>query len=243
MRELPILLNGDMVRATMVGTKTMTRRPITKHTPELVTSLRDPDLSWWRVQTDKHSYMSLMGNATPEEQLEFCKDVAKTFNPFGAPGDLLYVRETCRAEELESGRDGVRYLADNTFIEIENSTEASDHWLEMWAYRHGEGLTVPSIHMPKWATRTWLRNTGVKVERVQDISEDDADAEGFAGDIPSRWLPDIFWRRAEDGGDYYGQFSIPQCYGILWDSIYAKRSLGWDVNPWVWATSYEVIER
>lgn len=197
MRELPILLNGDMVRATLDGRKTMTRRPITKHAPEWAVSPVS-GAGHWRVETDKYSFTSwIMG--TSEYQLEHAKGFARRYNPLGAVGDLLYVRETCRAEELACGLDGIRYLADNAFIEIENSVEASDRWFDMWGYRGGEGLTVPSIHMPKWATRTWLRVTGVKVEKRPYISEEDAIAEGFesAEEFTAWWenqYPGMDWR-------------------------------------------------
>ena len=212
MKELPMLLNGHGVRATMAGTKTMTRRPVK---PQPVCTLGGQrgilpagSIAMWHGWPHK----VCVGGAQPVR------------NPHGVPGDLLYVRETCRAEELDSGLDGIRYLADDAFVEIENSIEASNRWTEMYHYRGGEGATVPSIHMPKWAARTWLRVTGVKVERVQGITHDDAVAEGF----------DCYHENYECAFDGFRE---------VWDSIYAKRGMGWDVNPWCWATSYEVTER
>ena len=77
----------------------------------------------------------------------------------------------------------------------------------------------PSIHMPRWASRILLEVTEVRVERVQDISEEDARVEGA----------DCVALRCENVPTYRAGFSA------LWDSINAKRGLGWDANPWVWA--------
>jgi len=203
MRELPCLMNGEMVRATLAGTKTMTRRPVKPQPPEGST---------W----DDESRLFVLGGS---------RLGVMRHNPLGVPGDLLYVRETCRAEELSSGLDGIRYLADDAFIEIEDSPEAGERWSALYRYRHGEGLTVPSVHMPKWAARLWVRNTGVRVERMQDITEEDAFAEGINTGAPYE----------------YGE--AVDCFRALWDSIYAKKSLGWDSNCWVWVTSYEVVKR
>jgi len=78
----------------------------------------------------------------------------------------------------------------------------------------------PSIHMPRWASRITLEITGVRMERVQNILERDAEAEGVHP-TPEFW-PDPHRHAFE----------------LLWDSIYAKRGLGWDVNPWVWALEF-----
>jgi hypothetical protein len=79
----------------------------------------------------------------------------------------------------------------------------------------------PSIHMPRWASRITLTITDVRVERVQDISEADAKAEGVLMDDPDA----IF---------YSGMFAH------LWNTIYHKRGLGWDANPWVWVIHFRV---
>ena len=82
----------------------------------------------------------------------------------------------------------------------------------------------PSIHMPKWAARIWLEVTGVRVERVQDISEEDAIAEG----IPR-------------GAVQYCGHAI-RLFRDLWDSINAKRGYPWEVNPWVWVVEFKRTE-
>ncbi len=125
------------------------------------------------------------------------------------------MRETFRCEELEPyGEDGVRFRADGVFRGIENSQEASEKWME--AYREG-GKWRPSIFMPRWASRITLEVVNVRVERLQDISEVDALAEGI--DLPGAKLQ----------------------YRTLWENINAGRGFGWDVNPWVWVVEFKVV--
>jgi len=221
MRELPMLLNGEMVRATLDGRKTQTRRPIMRHAPEWVVSPVS-GVGHWRVQADKYSYMSWLGD-TPDEELERAKHFCKGWNPLGVPGDLLYVRETF----------AVRYTP--------NQGPPWDSWTsEQVLYRASgdeSSRWYPSIHMPKEYARLWLRNTGVRVERIQDITEEDVIAEG----IHQIW---------EGNKEYWesefrlGWSTCPfEAYAWLWDSIYAKSGLGWEVNPFVFVTTYEVMGR
>lgn len=165
--------------------------------------------------------------------------------PYGQPGDRLWVRETSRAHELTDkeaeadtfgvierlglevppcGLDGVVYAADNAFREIENSREASERWMKMNAYRGMQGATVPAIHMPRWASRITLEVTGVRVERLQDISEADARAEGCDAYLAEE-SPAIDQARMD--------------YANLWESINGPGS--WDLNPWVWVVGFKRV--
>lgn len=85
-----------------------------------------------------------------------------------------------------------------------------------------ENRTVPSIHMPRWASRINLEITGVRVERLQEISVSDAIAEGYDGSIQSPVDPSIKW------------------YSDLWESINGSGS--WDTNPWVWVVNFRRIK-
>jgi hypothetical protein len=89
--------------------------------------------------------------------------------------------------------------------------------------------------MPRWASRITLEITDVRVERVQNISEEDAEAEGLHRDPnnPSLWT----W------GDYPSGSNNPcYAYELLWDSINEKRGYGWDTNPWVWVITFKRIK-
>lgn len=91
--------------------------------------------------------------------------------------------------------------------------------LPVWA---GKGR--PSIHMPRVASRTNLEVTGVRVERLQDISEADAEAEGID-----------FLRHVPDADE---TLSARDLYRILWDTINEARGFGWNTNPWVWVVEF-----
>ena len=142
--------------------------------------------------------------------------------------DRLWVRETCRAEELKSGLDGVRYMADNAFIEIENTESASHDWCKL--YNHGKGgedgmgKTVPSIFMPRWASRITLKVKNVRVERLQDITEEDAKSEGCE---PGWWGL---------------KYPYKAGFSYLWESINKDRGYSWDSNAWLWVVEFEMMK-
>ena len=142
--------------------------------------------------------------------------------PYGQPGDTLWVRET-----WASGV-GVDDVSPSEFTEAMQLLpvwyKATDKNLQP-EYR---GRWRPSIHMPRWASRINLRVTGVRVERVRDISEDDAKAEGVTKDLPGGWVS--------------GQ-SRRMIFRNLWDTINVTRpGCSWDTNPWVWVVEFEVVQ-
>jgi hypothetical protein len=156
--------------------------------------------------------------------------------PYGILGDRLWVRETCRGEELSGGEDGVRYVADGAFRPIEDTKAAAIDWLKLHTYRGHAGTPigpkVPGIHMPRWASRITLDVTGVRVERLQDISEADAKAEGVE---PGQWVVDdpaglIDWPLKSRERPY------ANAYALLWDSINGAGA--WAANPWVWGITF-----
>jgi hypothetical protein len=125
-------------------------------------------------------------------------------------GDRLWVREAWQYIEGASGR-GYAYKAGGG---VHNDT----------------GRWRPSIHMPRTASRITLEVVSVTAERLQDITEEDAIAEGI---VPDGNHTDDF---AKKSGCFVG------AYSRLWDSIYAKRGLGWDTNPYVWRIGFKVLE-
>jgi len=227
MKEYPILFSGEMVQAILDGRKTQTRRVI-KDQPAL------PYL-WNKVSPNGFQ----MWTSNPQQgekgntELRLC--------PYGAPGDRLWVRETWRAVELDNGNDGILYKADNHFKSIENSQAAADLWCDAYADRKYGNKWRPSIFMPRWASRILLEVTDVRVERVQEISDEDAIKEGIqdvchCGDY------------IEGHGYHSGHSPTPMDgyavneFSILWDSINAKRGYSWESNPWVWAISFKMVK-
>jgi len=158
--------------------------------------------------------------------------------PHGQPGDRLWVRETCRADELPDGLDGVRYLADDHFEPIKSTEDAADQWVAMHNYRGGNGggligPTVPPIHMPRWASRITLEITRVRGERLRDISEADAMAEG------ARECDPVSGREVLLAGpSQRGSFVLH--YRDIWGQINGPGS--WEANPLVWVVEFQPID-
>jgi hypothetical protein len=208
-KERPILFSGEMVRAILDGRKTQTRRVV-----------KNPE------------YFGCFTGDCPHGDQALCDaaigDFAKTNCPYGVIGDRLWVREACRGEELENGEDGVRYMADNGWEIIPNNARAAMKWLRLHNYRKSQNAVVPSIHMPRWASRINLEITNVRVQRLRDISKEDAISEGLS--------PGLF------GGTYRAPgFALDRdaigAYEAVWESINGKGS--WERNPWVWAITFK----
>ena len=92
----------------------------------------------------------------------------------------------------------------------------------------------PSIHMPRWASRITLEVLSVRVERVQDISEEEAKAEGCVNDVK------LLYGQMAGPIDYIGLYATER-FETLWDSINAKRGYSWDLNPWVWCVDFKRV--
>lgn len=211
MKERPILFNAPMVRAIIDGSKTQTRR-IMKPQPTL-------EGTWVQaaIRGGTASYGSEQGFR--ESHPGWC--------PHGWEGDRLWVRETHAivprtAYAHSDGVDQVLRYDDNHDAAIFRAD---------WTLSRGGIKWRPSIHMPRWASRIQLEITGIRVERLQDISQEDAIAEGAPRSHPS-----IDKVSREFG---YEDFSR-SWYGQLWESINGAGS--WDANPWVWVIEFRRIK-
>lgn len=201
MKERPILFSGPMVRAILDGRKTQTRR-LCNPQPSLV---RRTALGWR-------------------------DNFGLKIRPNYQPGDRLWVRETLRiSERSERGINGthlVSYAATHVPVQIAG-TDERQAWaqarIDSQIERAHDGFgvqmfKVPSIFMPRWASRITLEVIRVRVERLQEISEADAAAEGF---------PIL------QGGNRVE-------FRALWDSLNAKRA-PWESNPWVWVVEFRIL--
>lgn len=149
----------------------------------------------------------------PSDSNEYA--IKSLVSPFGQPGDRLWVRETwslCQSEDKCPVEDKVAYMAD----------------LKDWkgVYPYGwSGKWSPSIHMPRWASRILLEITDVRVERLQDISNDDVRAEGVECPYP----PEVYCEKGYQ--DHFRE---------LLATIHKPDSLnGWKANPWVWVITFK----
>lgn len=141
------------------------------------------------------------------------------------PGDILYVRETWHKYTKRVGKGESCHLAEfyGYKASIANSEDAEEPW-------------KPSIHMPKEAARIWLKVTDVRVERLQDITEDGAKAEGAIDNRGFIHSPENEYDRIYTAREHFIE---------IWDRTIKKSDLdiyGWDANPWVWVIEFERCE-
>jgi hypothetical protein len=196
-----------MVRAILDGTKIQTRR--------VIKPVICADMKYMGLITDSDTpenigkHFWLYSDVLPNS-MELIKC------PYGKPGDRLWVRETFvdAGTNTYTKKQGIQTLfyAASLPIPKENIKQFKGKW-------------KPSIHMPRWASRLTLEVTNIRVERVQDISDEDILSEGFKMDNPA-----IF------SLGYRGAFKS------LWDSINAARGHGWEANPWVWVVEFKKLE-
>lgn len=232
MKERPILFSGAMVRAILAGQKTQTRRVVKVGHLYSVENAHGASREEMRDRRNMPVQRLPNGvNVTP-----FC--------PYGQPGDRLWVRENGwqRPERtpkmLREGADTwAPYYFDADGISVD---EAAD--FKAWGFKRR-----PSIHMPRWACRIVLEIVGVRVERLQDISEADARAEGLKGlskdgnlikyGIPDR---DGLPGNDDDGWQWAAWEADPRrAFRRLWESINGAES--WSANPWVWVIEFKRV--
>lgn len=216
MKERPILFTAEMVRALLDGRKTQTRRVI------------KPQPLAWAERVFPAPYVSENGGTygKPGYWLQATDDCYKMCGlmrcPYGQQGDKLWVREKhgIQLEPCEEYPNGyVIYAADYPF----DST---------FDYEGGGSAWRSSIHMPRWASRITLEITGVRVERLQNITDTDCMAEGIVSGYD--------WSKLGDNKSRVF-LTARLAYQELWNSISAIRGFGWEVNPWVWVIEFRVI--
>lgn len=210
----PIIFSGPMVRQILAGRKSETRRL-------LYSIIR-------RGPNDPVPNRACFDRRYPPPHLSLGEIATLGQWQKLQPGDRLWVRENVRAEELQDGRDGVRYEADNAWISIPNAPKAADDWVRLNHYGNGpkRGRLVPCIHMPRWASRIWLDVAEIKIERLREISEAGARREGVERADAIRG-----WR------DYSGRFPFMmdqrESFSSLWDMLHSVQPERWQDNPWV----------
>jgi len=224
MRELPILFSAPMVRAILEGRKTVTRRVFA---PERMTW---PRKGFYETHALRGGELMTTGFGPfhPERWLSYC--------PYGQPGDRLWVRETFAScidvDEMGFAPESDRclfYKADPTphcVTPGHNGPEELGRWR-------------PSIHMPRWASRITLEVTGVRVERLQDITYEQAIAEGITDPATMPEIP-AGHGTGETVMEYARRTNWPKSqFRYLWVTINGAES--WDTNPWVWVVEFKRV--
>lgn len=269
-RELPILFNSEMVRANLDGRKTCTRR-LVKPQPD-----------------EKHTYpLGFVIDSTEKKEVgcfgfginEYGGSIQYAKPPY-QPGDILYVRETWRvgawdifnqmiAFDYKDGTCGeLTYIHDRELFDRlvnQSRNDARQAKCEyngvdfVWEKGKSPCRWHPSIRMPKEAARIWLKVTDARVERLQEITESGAKAEGIRGytkdgnlykyAVTDDWWIDYHNKHKEIVTGTWWQ-DMPRtakdAFSYLWNSTIKKSDLdlyGWNANPWVWTIEYERCEK
>ena len=194
MKERPILFSGSMVRALLAGTKTQTRR--------VAKPVRHPDLG------NVYAPGALVLEHEPQHVIDRCC-------PYGRPGDRLWVREAFMHEPAD--------FCWEASVSVPCRPAETVYRADFPNSQPGEGWK-PSIHMPRNLSRILLEITSVHVERLQDISEADALAEGVPHSLN---LP---------GGRF-----ARENFEHLWWTINGDGS--WESNPWVWVVEFKRVQQ
>lgn len=222
-KDYPVFFNDEMVRAILDGRKTQTRRVI-------------------KLSHERGMLNPVVRGRNGEISSVSCR-LAPTLCPFGQPGDRLWVRETwallgnedgccvdwndnlCKGDEKLAARiyraSCERLPGDYGLWSIPDDA----YWKPHTENQKFEGAWRPSIHMPRWASRILLEITDVRVERLNSISEADAQAEGVTPATHQITPPEAVYRVG---------------FGDIWRSIYGEES--WDADPWVWVVEFKHID-
>lgn len=206
MKERPILFSAPMVRALLAGTKTQTRRAVSRG---------NSVLDWDGNSLAKWGGLDL--------------SIATAFNRicprWWRPGDRLWVKETfglhAHLDFTDWHRGSIRGEIEDDIRERFAVAYRADH------YDKDHAAWRPSIFMPRWASRITLEITDVRVQRLRDITDEDAKAEG------------ITEAEAAYERDVYPHDSYRRAYSALWDRINGPGA--WASNPWVWALTFKRV--
>lgn len=245
-KERPILFNGEMVRAILGGRKTHTRRIMASKffRLEMCNLSTPPHLRSREYQNRRGDglYESGSGPFNPSNPSD--QRYAASFCPYGMPGDRLWVRETWAETESDAGpviayRAG-GHMVHGTTGEARLGTLKNEIFTGQVGEVYPPELWRPSIFMPRWASRITLEITEIRVQRVQEISEEDAEAEGAARQF--RTVIPVDGKPVGCKRPYSMPLSFRAGFANLWDSINEKRGFGWESNPWVWAVSFKRIK-
>lgn len=241
MKARGILMSAPMVLALLDGRKTQTRRIVKPQPPIGTGALRDipHENRWWAAYAEKDSVGTTYRPLGSDQQHDWrC--------PYGMAGDLLWVRETwAQPTSLDPGP--VFYRADYPrCVPSKYENVPQDPAIIRWS---------PGIHMFRWMSRLTLRITDVRVERLQEISEPDALAEGvtmpelereeFDASLCARCGGTLLYMSVANGGAHFDT-DCTDCstardrYRHLWNFINGADS--WAANPWVWVLCFDVIK-
>lgn len=226
-KTTPMIFNSEMVLALLSGNKTQTRRPVADWQLPGKTSDDTAGLEYMSTAVRGRWGFGVFG-ATAEEAMDNYNGEYNCENPYGRAGSLIYVRETFgffenRFNEI-AGQYCIEYKADEACSLINPTVDNNDYMANL-VLKKGN---TPSIHMPRWASRLTLKIKSVRVERIQDISKEDAAAEGFD------------YSKSKTAAKQGFAIGARTNFRHAWESIYGDS---WNKNEWVWVIDFEVIHK
>ncbi|MFM2589429.1 hypothetical protein [Vibrio sp. TBV020] len=242
MKAIPMLFQTELIRALLEGRKTVTRRPVDKKKHEFIRFMGSSDkecsnleflglnYAKWKDDNDK---------VRGPEYLVYCTEYPEEgIVPIGQgpaqKGDLIYVRETFMADpdtDHDSWNDHeLSYFewagCDSSPQFLPDALKTTEHCIYK-ANGPIDGKWIPSIHMPRWASRLTLKVTDVRIEQLKDITEEQAKNEGMAPGFTNEFGKCPVVPNYRDG------------FFRTWNNIYNN----WDQNPYVWVIEFEVIHK
>ncbi|WP_114774492.1 hypothetical protein [Vibrio cholerae] len=246
MKVVPMIFNTDMVKALMAGDKVVTRRPVSPY-PEASGFGYD----WW--PSKKFSSMVQVSGFEKidcDYKRDFVEETVRDACPIANIGDLIYVRETWGvvSHQFDDHGNMVKWTPDRPSTQVKELKFGKGYYTGHAIYRaDGEmrwcndfedevSAWKPSIHMPRTASRLTLKVTDVRIEKLQDITEEQCWKEGIEHTIGTF---DIY-QLSEMAKTFDGTFEDAKAsFACLWDSIYKD----WHQNPYVWVIEFEVIHQ
>src|SRR3990167_8797724 len=220
MKERPIIFSPEIVRAMLAGNVTQTRRVVKfmHETPKLIGQAAEHrNLNAVYTAREK-GWVFWQTTRAGDGLAEFTKKAYATglLCPYGEPGDRLWVKEAWYTSKKYDPLPPAKFPVEAKTIFRYLGSRAKPEWA---------GRTRSARFMPRWASRITLEIVNVRVERLQDISDNDALAEcilitpeGIPITTPRKW------------------------YGIYWNRLNAKRGWPWESNSWVWVIEFKMLE-
>ena len=217
-KERPIIFSGEMVKAILDGKNTMTRRVVKSN---FINHYKHAHII--RQSTDKKREGKAYFYYKPCSGMVLSSQLVS--NPYGKVGDRLWVRETWQ----EIGPDCLLTYKATYPSDLYAKRPELENVPPLAGLKERGYLWKSPMFMPRWASRILLEITDIKVERLQDISCEDAVKEGFSDKKPSGMQPAMMPNPKADFRNY-------------WDSLNTKKGYPWSSNPWVWVVEFKVVE-